>query len=124
MVRDRFATDGPPEPAAVLAALDDEDCRRIIRSLDAPQTAREISDACAMPLSTTYRKLDRLSDASIVEKRTRIREGGHHTTQYALAFDAVQFALDEDRELEVTISRPVRSADEQLARLWSEVRGT
>lgn len=122
MVRDPFGTDGTPEPAAVLAALDDEDCRRIIRSLDAPQTARELSDACAMPLSTTYRKLDLLYDASIVEDRTRIREDGHHTTQYALAFEAVRFALDEDRELDVTISRPTRTADEQLARLWSEVR--
>lgn len=122
MVRDPFAREESPDAAAVLDALDDPDCRRIIHELDAPHTARELSEACTMPLSTTYRKLEMLSEASLVEERTRIREGGHHTTQYSLAFDAVHLALDEDQDLEVAISRPARTADEQLAQLWSEVR--
>ncbi len=123
MVRDPFAGAEPPAPATVLDALDDPDCRRLIRALSAPRTARELSEACDMPLSTTYRKLELLTDASVVEERTRIREGGHHTAQYSLDFEAVRFALDEERRLDVTITRPARSADEQLAKLWSEVRG-
>ncbi len=75
-----------------------------------------------MPLSTTYRKLELLSNASLVDERTKIRPGGHHTTQYALDFEAVRIALDDDREFEVTIDRPPRAPDEQLAKLWSEVR--
>ena len=122
MVRDPFARDESPDAAAVLDALDDPDCRRLIRALDAPHTARELSEACDMPLSTTYRKLELLSEASIVEERTRIREGGHHTTQYSLAVESVRFTLDDDRELDVSITRPARTADEQLAQLWSEVR--
>ena len=122
MVRDPFAREEPPDAPAVLDALDDPDCRRLIRALDTPSTARELSEACDMPLSTTYRKLELLSEASIVEERTRIREGGHHTTQYSVAFDAVRFVLTPERELEVSISRPARTADEQLAQLWSEVR--
>ncbi|MFB6352942.1 MAG: helix-turn-helix domain-containing protein [Halobacteriales archaeon] len=122
MVRDPFAQDVVPELQDVLDALDDPDCRQLVRRLDEPKTARELSEACDMPLSTTYRKLELLSTASLVDERTQIRAGGHHTTQYALDFEAVHIALDAAREFEVSISRPPRAPDEQLAQLWSEVR--
>lgn len=122
MVRDPFAREAAPDLQAVLDALDDSDCRQIVRKLEQPMTASEISEEAEIPLSTTYRKLDLLSEATLLEERTEIRQGGHHTTRYWLAFEAVRIVLDEDRELEVTISRPARTADEQLAHLWSEVR--
>lgn len=122
MVRDPLGQDAVPEVQDVLDALDDPDCRRIVRQLDEPRTARELSEECDMALSTTYRKLELLSDASLVDERTKIRPGGHHTTQYALDFDAVRIALDEDREFEVDIGRPARAPEEQLAQLWSAVR--
>lgn len=122
MVRDPFAREAAPDLQAVLDALDDSDCRQIVRKLEQPMTASEISEEAEIPLSTTYRKLDLLSEATLLEERTEIRQGGHHTTRYWLAFEAVRIVLDEDRELQVTISRPARTADEQLAHLWSEVR--
>lgn len=122
MVRDPFAEDAAPELQDVLDALDDPDCRRIVRRLDEPRTARELSEACEMPLSTTYRKLDRLSTATLVDERTQIRPGGHHTTQYVLDFQVVRIVLDAAREFEVAISRPARAPDEHLVQLWSEVR--
>ena len=122
MVRDPFGRATEPDLQAVLDALDDEDCRRLVGRLDQPRTAKELSEACEMPLSTTYRKLDLLSTASLVDERTQIRAGGHHTTQYVLDFDAVRIALDDDRGFEVAIDRPARAPDEQLAQLWSEVR--
>lgn len=122
MVRDPLGQDAAPEVQDVLDALEDPDCRRIVRQLDEPRTARELSEECDMALSTTYRKLELLSDASLVDERTKIRPGGHHTTQYALDFDAVRFSLDEVREFEVDISRPARAPEEQLAQLWSAVR--
>jgi DNA-binding IclR family transcriptional regulator len=85
-------------------------------------TANEVSDVTDIPLSTTYRKLDLLTEASILEERTEIRSDGHHTTKYVLAFESVEIGLTDDREFEVSISRPARSADEQLAQLWNEVR--
>jgi len=122
MVRDPFAQNAAPELQAVLDALDDPDCRQLVRRLDEPRTARELSETCDMPLSTTYRKLELLSDASLVEERTQIRAGGHHTTQYALDFDSVGFSLDDHREFTVAITRPPRAPEEQLAQLWREVR--
>lgn len=122
MARDPFPADVSPALEDVLGALDDADCRTIVRQLDDPRTASELSETCDMPLSTTYRKLELLSSATLVDERTQIRAGGHHTTEYALDFEAVHIALEEDRALSVAVDRPPRAPDEQLARLWSEVR--
>lgn len=122
MVRDPFENDAAPDLQEVLDALDDPNCRKIMTRLDAPLTAREIAAETEIPLSTVYRKLDLLTDASIVEERTEIRPDGHHTTRYDLTFAAVTIALDEDGAFDVVIERRPESPDEQLARLWSEVR--
>jgi DNA-binding transcriptional ArsR family regulator len=120
-MRERGAED-PPELQTVLDALDDPDCRTIVRRLTEPMTASDVSEMTDVPLSTTYRKLDLLTEASILEERTEIREGGHHTTNYVLDFESIRIALSDDREFEVSITRPPRTADERLSQLWSEVR--
>lgn len=124
MVRGRSIgeSEANPDLQAVLDALEDEDCRRIIRRLDEPMTASEISDACEIPSSTTYRKLDRLTDASLLTEGTEIREDGHHTTIYVVDFETVEIVLEDDRTLSVAVARPVRRPEDQLARLWTEVR--
>lgn len=121
MVRDPHARDAP-DLQDVLDALDDPTCRDIIRHLEEPMTASEISERCDVPLSTTYRKLDLLSDASLLEELTEIRRDGQHTSRYAIAFEEVRVALDEDREFGVAVKRLERAPDERLAELWSEVR--
>lgn len=122
MVRDPFAKREQPTLEAVLDALDDPDCRAIIRALEEPMTASELSDQCDIPLSTTYRKLDKLTEATLLDEITEIRKDGRHTTRYRNHFKEVLIALDEDRRLELSLSRPPRPADERLADLWSEVR--
>ncbi|UPV75371.1 helix-turn-helix domain-containing protein [Halorussus limi] len=122
MVRDPFGDGDSPELQPVLDALDDPECRRIVRRLDEPMTASEISSQCDIPTSTTYRKLERLTDASILSETTAIRTDGHHTSEYTLAFEEVSVFLDDQRQFEVSITRPTKSADEQLAGLWAEVR--
>jgi DNA-binding IclR family transcriptional regulator len=122
MVRDSFADDAGPDLQAILDALDDPNCRTIVQQIDGAMTANELADATDIPLSTTYRKLDLLTEASILDERTEIRPDGHHTTKYVLAFESVEIGLTDDRQFEVTMSRPAQSADEQLAQLWNEVR--
>ncbi|KTG08426.1 IclR family transcriptional regulator [Haloprofundus marisrubri] len=106
----------------VLDALDDPDCRTIVRHLDDSMTAQQLSDACDIPLSTTYRKLDRLTDASLLDEQTELRSDGHHTTTYRVSFESVEISLGERRQFEVAIHRPTASADERLAGLWAELR--
>ncbi|WP_128476659.1 winged helix-turn-helix domain-containing protein [Halorussus pelagicus] len=122
MVREPFGDSDLPELQPVLDALDDPECRRIVRQLDEPMTASEISSQCDIPTSTTYRKLERLTDASILTEKTAIRNDGHHTSEYTVAFEEVSVFLDDQRQFEVSITRPTQSAEEQLAGLWAEVR--
>jgi DNA-binding IclR family transcriptional regulator len=118
----RAAAEGPPELQLVLDALDDPDCRRIIRTLDEPKTAAQVSEDCDIPTSTTYRKLDLLSDASLLAEGTEVRPDGHHATRYEVDFERVVIELDEAHELDVSLVRPAQRPDERLASLWSEVR--
>lgn len=122
MVRDPFAADQSPDLQDVLDALDDPECRRIIEELNEPMTASEISAASDIPLSTTYRKLDLLTDASLLTEGVEIRPDGQHASTYEIAFEEVIIGLSDDLECEVQIARRARTADERLENLWSEVR--
>ena len=122
MVRDPFASEDTPDLQSVLDALDDADCRTIIRHLEEPMTASELSDECDIPMSTTYRKLDLLSDASLLAEGTEVRPDGHHATRYEIDFEEVRISLSASRELGVSIHRPARTPEERLASLWDEVR--
>lgn len=122
MVRDPFAESEGPDLDALLDALSDPDCRTLIGAIDEPMTANELSESCEIPQSTTYRKLDQLSDATLLEELTEIRSDGRHTTRYAIAFEDVEVSLTDDREFALEITRPKRTADERLADMWSEVQ--
>ena len=71
-----FADDGTREPdadtQAVFEALADPDCRMIVGTAVDPMTANELAEACEIPLSTTYRKIDRLTATPLLEERTRL----------------------------------------------------
>lgn len=121
MGREPRAGDAPPDLQVVLDALCDPDCRRLLGRLDEPRSARELSEACDIPLSTTYRKLDRLSEATLVDERPRGRPGSQRTTRYTLDFTAVRVVIDDDREFAVTVRRAAQTLDEELADLWSKV---
>jgi DNA-binding transcriptional ArsR family regulator len=122
MVRDPIADDESSDLQAVLDALDDPDCREIVSVLTEPMTAEEISDEAEIPLSTTYRKLDRLTEASLLEEGVQVRSDGQHASQYMGAFEEVVIGLSDDREFTVEITGSPRTANERLANLWSEVR--
>ncbi|MEF8827037.1 MAG: helix-turn-helix domain-containing protein [Halapricum sp.] len=114
----------PEAPALqdVLDALDDQDCRTILRLLEEPLTVNELTERCDIPQSTMYRKLDLLSDASLVEEKLEVRPDGRHTRRYVVNFDEVRLSLTEDRSLDVEISRERSRPEERLSALWSEVR--
>jgi len=121
MVRDPSAGDDP-DIDAVLGALRDGDCRAILSELDEPRTATALLDRCEIPRSTLYRKLDRLSEATLVREGTAIREDGSHASRYEIDFETVVVTRGESDAIGVEIERPARSADERLAEMWSEVR--
>lgn len=113
----------PPDLQPLLDALDDADAREIIRTIEEPATANEISDRCDIPLSTTYRKLDLLTEAGLLEEGTEIRSDGHHTTTYSVAFEEVRIALTDSREFAVEVARAEEQRpDQRIADIWTSVR--
>ena len=111
-----------PDLSAVLSALDDEDCRAILLAADEPRSTQELAERAGVPQSTTYRKVDKLREAKLVEERTEIRADGKHTSTYRTDFDAVRVVLEEFERFDVEIERPERTPETQLADLWREVR--
>lgn len=111
-----------PELDVVFRALEDQLCREIITELDEPMTVAELSETCDVPLSTTYRKVDRLEEASLVTERTEIRRGGHHRSLYQVNFVTLVVVLSQGQSIELEIERPRSNPEEGLVSLWSELR--
>lgn len=96
----------------LLNALDDADCRAILDATrEQALTAKEVSEAHDLPLSTTYRKLDLLTEAGLLEERTRIRRSGKHASEYTRLVDDVVISLGPRGETEVRVSQ--RKSPEQ-----------
>lgn len=95
--------DADHEVQALLDALDDPACRAIlVETGDASLSASELSAACDLPLSTTYRKLDALTDAELLEERTRIQRSGKHASEYSRRVEDVVVSVGEEVALLVS----------------------
>lgn len=92
----------------ILTAFNDDDCRRILESVsdsDDCLSAAEISERCDVPLSTTYRKLELLTDAKLLDERLRICQSGRHTSEYDQAVDDVRISVDANNGIALQVSR-------------------
>ncbi|GAA0281102.1 ArsR/SmtB family transcription factor [Halobacterium noricense] len=92
------------DPAAVLDALTDPLCRRVLGCAREPVTASEVADAADLSLSSTYRKLHTLSDAGLLETQTELREDGYHTTRYRATLEEATIRLGEDNDIHVSLA--------------------
>ncbi|MFC4357622.1 helix-turn-helix domain-containing protein [Halobium salinum] len=106
----------------VLEPLSDADCRAILCLLDEPHTAKEVTASCDLPRTSAYRKLTALSEAGLVEERTRVRTDGNHVTAYVRDCAGVFVSVDEGSEsVSVDVVREPESPDERLERLWARI---
>ncbi|WP_408959399.1 helix-turn-helix domain-containing protein [Natrinema sp. 74] len=98
--------EGPVDPRAVLAALDDDACRCILEATNEESlTATELSERCGIPMSTAYRKVELLTEADLVEERVRINTSGKHATEYRKHFDDILVSV-AGGGLEVEMTKP------------------
>lgn len=99
----------------VVTVLDDAACRKIISTLDEPMTANEIATTAELPLSSTYKKLERLLEASLVRETVGIRQGRHRKSRFIADFSEIAIDLDDDQDLQLTIER----SDSRHTEIWS-----
>jgi predicted transcriptional regulator len=98
-------SDDAPAHEYVFGVLTDDACREIIAALEEPLTVPEIAEETGHPLSTTYRKLDRLTESGLVRETTGLRPGRNQKSRYVSDFDRVAIGLDDDQSLEVDVER-------------------
>lgn len=97
---------------AVLAVLDDPDCRALLEATaEEPLTAGELTDRCGIPRSTTYRKVERLTEAGLLEERVRLNADGKHASEYRRTFDDITVTLSESEGVIVGLSQPTEPLD-------------
>lgn len=95
---------------SVFTALEDPDCRTLLEATtDEALTAQELTERCDIPRSTTYRKIELLADAGLLEEQIRLRADGKHASEYQRAFDGLIVSMDAGElevDLEVNASGP------------------
>lgn len=87
----------------ILYILDDDDCRSIIRALEEPMTANELVNACDISFSTLYRKLDLLTESSLIEEEIVIRTDGQNTTRFVRTFEQLRIEFDADLQMDILV---------------------
>jgi DNA-binding transcriptional ArsR family regulator len=110
----------PPEPSGVsvttvesraevqslLDALGDADCRAILEATsEEALTAAEVSETVDLPKSTTYRKLETLSELDLLEEGTRIRRSGKHATEFSRRLEDLHLTTTDSGGIELRVSR-------------------
>jgi DNA-binding transcriptional ArsR family regulator len=103
--KDLWTVVGDDAVGGLLTALTDAYCRRILDATsERALSAKEVSEACEIPLSTTYRKLDQLTDAGLLDERTRIRRTGKHTSEYCRVVEDVVISLAPRGAVELRVA--------------------
>lgn len=89
-----------------LEILTDTRCRAMLEATTArPRTAKEISEQVGLPLSTTYRKLDEMTEAGILAERTRLSPGGSHASEYRRVLDEVVVSVTPESGAKLTVAK-------------------
>jgi predicted transcriptional regulator len=81
----------------VLDLFGDEYVCDILRALEGdPMPARELAATCDMSRPTVYRRLNRLTDAGLVDSRIAVSPDGHHRKVFRLVVTELHLRIDED----------------------------
>jgi DNA-binding transcriptional ArsR family regulator len=98
-------SEDPDRVDTMLQILEDSSNRAILEATsEEPKSARELSECCDLALSTTYRKLNRLVDANLLEERRQIRSPGQHLTVFALRAADIQIHVSPGADFSIAIS--------------------
>ncbi|KTG29412.1 helix-turn-helix domain-containing protein [Haloferax profundi] len=69
----------------------------LLRVADEPLTVKELSCRAGVPLSTAYREVKRLHEASLLEKTIMVdHSDGRHVSQYCRTFETMEVRVTDD----------------------------
>jgi len=85
-------------PGQIIDLLSDDDARAVFLSADEPTTVRELAAEHDLPLSTAYRKVDRLHESGLLTNLNR--QSGETPAVYVRSADHVSVTYDEPLRIE------------------------
>ncbi|MDZ7701187.1 MAG: winged helix-turn-helix domain-containing protein [Halobacteriales archaeon] len=89
----------------MLKQLGDPDSVQILQATNEEAlSAKEISAATGLALSTSYRKLDLLQDAGLLAERIRVGSGGHHSSEYESQFQQLVVSIGANGEIVIQVT--------------------
>jgi predicted DNA-binding ArsR family transcriptional regulator len=90
----------------LLEILTDRRCRSILDATsDTILSTREIAEACEFPLSTTYRKVESLTEADLLDERVRVKCSGRHPSEYVRIVESLAVSVGESGQIDLWLSR-------------------
>lgn len=90
----------------VLDVFDDSDCREILDATsEEALSAGEIAERCGLPTSTTYRKLEEMTEVGVLDERVRFRCPGRSPSEYALSVDNLLITVGDEGGLQLALTR-------------------
>jgi DNA-binding transcriptional ArsR family regulator len=91
---------------ALLGTLEDPDSRAIMEATSTQAlSAKEVAESCDLPLSTTYRKLDQLTEVGVLKKQVRLSQSEQYPSEYTLHINHIELHVDPDSGIQLSISR-------------------
>lgn len=106
-----------PSPKDILSFLTDDTSLNILRLLDGKEySIQQIASLLGLPVSSTYRKVNRLEQIRIIKKTKIIRKiDGTDESFYTSWIDEIHLSFKNNR---VTCNIKNRSQQDKILRLW------
>ena len=109
------------EAVELLRVLGNKYNAEILRATSEPKSAQELSDALEIPIATSYRRIEELTEADLLELSGReFSDEGRRTKVYRRNVDALEVSFD-DESIEVSADdRP--EVENSLADVWRDLK--
>lgn len=106
----------------ILALLDDQYAQAVLQQTrNEAMSAKELSEACEISISTVYRRADRLVECGLLAERRIAQPDGNHYSMYEARLDELTVRLT-DGGLEITISeQPTDDLADRFTDMWEEL---
>ncbi|MFC4448378.1 MULTISPECIES: helix-turn-helix domain-containing protein [Halorussus] len=109
------------EAVELLRVLGNKYNAEILRATNEPKSAQELSDELEIPIATSYRRIEELTEAELLELSGReFSDEGRRTKVYRRNVDALEISF-EDGAIDVSAEdRP--EVDNALADVWRDLK--
>ncbi|WP_167599494.1 helix-turn-helix domain-containing protein [Halorussus marinus] len=109
------------EAVELLRVLGNKYNAEILRATNEPKSAQELSDELEIPIATSYRRIEELTEAELLELSGReFSEEGRRTKVYRRNIDTLKVSFEE-RQIDVEAEdRP--DEENSLADVWRDLK--